>query len=128
MRERKPIDQALRRFLDEQAAASGAPAEMTDEARTRMLRQRMVRALESRTSIPGLPNQVEMREVEIAPGLGARLYLPADAKAPLSTLVLTAVPANRVGASSGVNAASSRLGSLLAVAMLAACSSSAANG
>ncbi len=37
-------------------------SEMTDEARTRMLRQRMVRALESRTSIPGLPNQVEMRQ------------------------------------------------------------------
>ena len=78
MRERKPVDQALRRFLDEQAAALGAPVEMTDEARTRMLRQRMVRALESRTSIPGLPNQVEMRQVEIASGLfAAPLYSAA---------------------------------------------------
>ena len=87
MRERKPIDQALRRFLDEQAAALGAPVEMTDEARTRWLRQRMVRALESRTSIPGLPNQVEMREMEIAPGLLARLYIPTRADGPLPMLV-----------------------------------------
>jgi acetyl esterase len=87
MRERKPIDPALRRFLDEQAAASGAPVEMTDEARTRMLRQRMVRALESRTSIPGLPNQVEMRQVEIAPGLFARLYTPPAVGDPLPLLV-----------------------------------------
>ena len=76
MRERKPIDYALRRFLDEQAAALGAPAEMTDEARTRMQRQRMVRALESRTSIPGLPNEVETRDVKIASGLLTRLYPP----------------------------------------------------
>ncbi len=87
MRERKPIDQALRRFLDEQAAALGAPAEMTDEARTRMQRQRMVRALESRTSIPGLPNQVEMRPVEIASGLLARLYTPPAVEVPLPMLV-----------------------------------------
>jgi acetyl esterase len=87
MRERKPIDQALRRFLDEQAAALGAPAEMTDEARTRMLRQRMARALESRTSIPGLPNQVEMRPVEIASGLFARVYTPPRAEGPLPVLV-----------------------------------------
>jgi acetyl esterase len=87
MRERKPIDQALRRFLDEQAAALGAPVEMTDEARARMLRQRMVRALESRTSIPGLPNQVEMRQVEIASGLLARLYTPPAAEVRLPMLV-----------------------------------------
>jgi acetyl esterase len=87
MRERKPIDPALRRFIDEQAAASGAPAEMTDEARTRMLRQRMVRALESRTSIAGLPNQVEMRQVEVASGLWARLYTPPRGQGPLPVLV-----------------------------------------
>jgi acetyl esterase len=87
MRERKPIDQALRRFLDEQTAALGAPPEMTDEARTRMLRQRMMRALENRTSIPGLPNQVEMRQVEIAPGLFARLYTPPAGEGPLPLLV-----------------------------------------
>jgi acetyl esterase len=87
MRERKPVDQALRRFLDEQAAALGAPVEMTDEARTRMLRQRMVRALESRTSIPGLPNQVEMRQVEIASGLFARLYTPPGPEGRLPMLV-----------------------------------------
>jgi acetyl esterase len=87
MRERKPIDPALRRFLDEQAAASGAPVEMTVEGRTRMLRQRMVRALESRTSIPGLPNRIEMRQVELSPGLPARLYTPPRAEGPLPVLV-----------------------------------------
>jgi acetyl esterase len=87
MRERRPIDPALRRFLDEQAAALGAPVEMTDEARTHMLRQRMERALESRTSIPGLPNQVEMHQVEIAAGLLARLYIPPGPEGRLPLLV-----------------------------------------
>ena len=49
--------------------ALGAPDGMTDEARTHMLRQRMVRALgESVHSIPGLPNRVEMGPVQIASG------------------------------------------------------------
>jgi acetyl esterase len=87
MRERKPIDQALRRFLDEQAATLGVPAELTDEARKHMLRQRMVRALESRTSIPGLPNRVEMRQVEIASGLFGRLYTPSSVEERLPMLV-----------------------------------------
>ena len=86
-RERKPIDAALRQFLDEQAAASGPPAELTDEARKHMLRQRIVRALDSRTSIPGLPNRVEMRQVEIAAGLLARLYIPPHPKKSLAMLV-----------------------------------------
>jgi acetyl esterase len=47
----------------------------------------MVRAIESRTSIPGLPNQVETREVQIASGPGARLYLPPRAAAPLPVMV-----------------------------------------
>jgi acetyl esterase len=87
MVERKPIDPALRRFIDEQVAAWGAPVEMTDEARTRMLRERMVAALESRGSIPGLPNKVEIRDLEIANGLPARLYTPPGAPSPLPFLV-----------------------------------------
>jgi acetyl esterase len=87
MRERKPIDGALRRFLDEQAVAFGPPQTMTDEARVRMVRERMVRALQSRESIPGLPNQVETRDVEIEPGLTARLYLPSKGAGPLPVLV-----------------------------------------
>ena len=81
MRERKPIDAALRRYLDEQAAALGRPVAMPDAERVPMVRALMLGALESRGSIrggsiPGLPNDVEMRQVEIAPGLAARLYLP----------------------------------------------------
>ena len=87
MSQRKPIDAALRRFLDEQAAAFGPPQALSDAARVRMIRERMVRALESRTSIPGLPNQVETRDVEIAPGLAGRLYLPPGAGEPLPVLV-----------------------------------------
>ena len=87
MAERKPIDPALRRFIDEQVAAWGAPVEMTDEARTRMLRERMVAALGSRGSIPGLPNKVEIRDVEIADGLPARLYTSPGAAGPLPFLV-----------------------------------------
>jgi len=36
---------------------------------------------------PGLPNQVEMRQVEIAVGLLARLYIPPHAEEPLPLLV-----------------------------------------
>jgi acetyl esterase len=87
MSERQPIDPSLRRFLDEQAAALGAPQTMTDEARVRMVRERMVRALESRPSIPGLPNQVETRNVRITSSLAARIYLPPGVAAPLPVLV-----------------------------------------
>jgi acetyl esterase len=87
MRERTPIDIALRRFLDEQAAAFGSPVEMTDQERTEMLRARMVRALENRGSIPGLPNKVESHDVEILPGLGARLYRPPGLTVPTPVLV-----------------------------------------
>ncbi len=74
MSERKPIDAALRRFLDEQAAASAGPIRSAEEARARMVRQ-----LESR-SIAGLPNGVESRD-EMIPkqdgaGLRIRVYTP----------------------------------------------------
>jgi acetyl esterase len=77
MRERKPIDAALRSFLDEQSVAAGNlnPAVMTDKERVQI-----VRLPESRAFIPGLPNMVELREVKIAPSLSVRLYLPSQAK------------------------------------------------
>ncbi len=37
MRERRPIDKALQRLLDEQAANSGNLAQMTDEERVQMV-------------------------------------------------------------------------------------------
>ena len=87
MAERKPIDGALRRFLDEQAAAvPGGSAPIADEERVRLGRALMMRMLESRTSIPGLPNGVETREVEISQTLTGRLYTP-NAAAPLPVLV-----------------------------------------
>ena len=76
MLRQKPLDEALRRLLDEQAANSDNLTQMTDEERVQMVRSLMMQALESRASIPGLPNEVEIREVEIAPSLAARLYRP----------------------------------------------------
>jgi acetyl esterase len=87
MRERKPIDRALRRVLDEQAAALGDTSQMTDEERARARRTLMVQALESRGSIPGLPNGVKTRDVALSKALTGRLYTPPCAAAPLPALV-----------------------------------------
>jgi acetyl esterase len=88
MQERKPFDPAVRRLLDEQAAAAaGPPPAMTNAARVRMARGFMVRALENRTSIRGLPNAVQTRDLEISTGLSVRLYLPSDSSKPLPVLV-----------------------------------------
>ena len=90
MNERKPFDAAVRRLLDEQAAAAVAPpAGATNEERVRMARALMMRALESRVSIAGLPNGVETREVEIASGLNARIYLPPGEALPRPVMVYT---------------------------------------
>lgn len=86
MRDRKPIDRALRRFLDEQAAA-GAPLMLTHEDRTHFARASMMQALTSRESIPGLPNNVKTRELHIAHGLRARLYVPPGAAGTMPVLV-----------------------------------------
>ena len=75
MTERKPIDPALRRFLDEQAAVSAGPVRSVEDARARMVRQ-----LESR-NVPGLPNGVESRDETIlrrdGTGLQIRVFTPA---------------------------------------------------
>ncbi|MGF6242377.1 acetyl esterase [Paraburkholderia sp. GAS38] len=90
MTERKPFDAAVRRLLDEQAVATGAlPPAMTNEERVRMARGFMMRALESRVSIAGLPNGVETRDVEIAAGLGARVYVPLGDSASRPVVVYT---------------------------------------
>jgi acetyl esterase/lipase len=75
MKARIPIDSALRRFLDEQSTAAHAPLALSGD-RAHLARAIMVQALESRESIPGLPNSIQTRELEIAPGLKGRLYLP----------------------------------------------------
>ena len=90
MTERKPFDAAVRRFLDEQAVAAGAlPPATSNEERVRVARGLMMRALESRESIAGLPNGVETRDVEIAAGLGARVYLPRGEGASRPVMVYT---------------------------------------
>ena len=91
MTERKSFDADVRRFLDEQAVAAGAlPTATTDDERVRTARGLMMRALESRESIAGLPNGVETHDVEIAAGLGARVYLPKGGEAmPRPVMVYT---------------------------------------
>ena len=81
MRAQTPIDSALRRFLDEQSTAAHAPLTLSAGDRTHLARAIMVQALESRESIPGLPNSIQTRELEIAPGLKGRLYLPNGTRA-----------------------------------------------
>jgi acetyl esterase len=85
--ERKPMDAELRRYLDDNAAAVPDLAAMTDAERLRIRRALMVKALENRGAIPGLPNGVQTREVTIANGLMGRLYTPPDAPARLPVMV-----------------------------------------
>ena len=87
MRERKPIDEALRRYLNEQSTAAGdRPAAPTNTERVDAARAVMQHALESRNAIRGLPNRVAIRETEITPGLSVRIYQPPGAT-PLPMLV-----------------------------------------
>jgi acetyl esterase len=77
MRTRLPVDPELRRLLDIQALLIQRPVgEMTNEERVQAARQMMLRALQGRKDIQGLPNGVTTRDVTIHPGLTARLYLP----------------------------------------------------
>ncbi|HEY1787435.1 MAG TPA: alpha/beta hydrolase [Verrucomicrobiae bacterium] len=89
MKERKPIDPELRRYLDELARqAESIPATLINEARVRLARTSILKALENRGPIPGLPNSVETGEIAISGALAARLYTPAQASiTPLPVLV-----------------------------------------
>jgi acetyl esterase len=86
MRERTPMDPALRSFLDAQAAAAG-PMPTSDDELVSARRMLIVRALESRLSIPGLPNEVEARDVKISGTLSGRLYTPGRSAEKLPVLV-----------------------------------------
>ncbi len=76
IRERKPIDPALRDYLDAIAPPAPAVVDLSDDERARMGRAGMLQALENRHGIPGLPNGVQTREVTIHAGLNGRLYIP----------------------------------------------------
>jgi acetyl esterase len=90
MSARQPIDPALRQLLDQQAqamAALGSFAAMSEAERVQLRRSLVQRALESRTSISGLPNAVASRDLSIASGRRARLYRPEGARGLLPVLV-----------------------------------------
>ena len=84
MRDRRPMNPALRRYLDELAAAQPPrPPGHRARAGARRGRAGMEAAARSRAAIPGLPNDVTATDIEIGPGLGARLYrAPAAVGAP----------------------------------------------
>ncbi len=70
MLERKPFNPDVRRLLDEQARGPQSPNEF------QAARDLLVRTLENRASIPGLPNAVTSRDLAITPGLNVRVYHP----------------------------------------------------
>ena len=84
MRERKPFDPALRSFLEAQAPA---PPPTSDDELVVARRTALEQALASRTSIPGLPNDVRTRNITILDSLSGRLYTPAGFAEPLPVLV-----------------------------------------
>ena len=84
-RHRMPLDPALKKYLEAIAAAPSAGADVPDTAANR--RAIMNRALESRTTIAGLPNRVVSRDLTIAARRSARLYTPPDIACPLPVLL-----------------------------------------
>ena len=76
MPDRKPLDPAVRAFLDEQAANAPDLTQLTDQQRTEAARAGLHDALKSREAIPGLPNDVQTRDLTLAPDRPARLYQP----------------------------------------------------
>ena len=84
---RKPIEAALKSYLDAIAAAATETLPPNDQERVRLRRAGMLRALKVRGAIAGLPNGVETREVPMSSGLNGRLYKPAGATALLPVLV-----------------------------------------
>ncbi len=85
-RQPMPMDAELRRYLDVTGAAAG-PVPETKDARVQMRRTLMNKALEGRESIPGLPNEVDARDVIMTGGLKGRLYTPPHATGLLPLLV-----------------------------------------
>lgn len=84
--ERMPMDSELRRYLNQMGAAAPALPE-TDKERVQMRREMMMKALENRAAIAGLPNQVQTRDIAISERLRARLYTPEGAERPRPVLV-----------------------------------------
>lgn len=84
-RERKPLDAALKQYLDELAAQAAATPAVPETPTKR--RGIMNRALENRKSIPGLPNGVRTRDFSVSAHCNARLFTPPEASLPSATLL-----------------------------------------
>ncbi|MGU3496076.1 alpha/beta hydrolase [Xanthobacteraceae bacterium A53D] len=82
-----PVDPALKAYLDSLAPPPGTPQPDTDAEKVAARREMMLAALRARVNIPGLPNGVESRSVQMGETLSARLFTPPGATGPLPLLV-----------------------------------------
>jgi len=87
IKEPTPMDPELRGYLDNLDSNAPNLDGATNAERVRMGRAMMMKALEDRGAIPGLPNGVEARDLTVARALNARLYTPPDAKPPSPVLI-----------------------------------------
>src|SRR6185312_5356640 len=87
IKEPTPMDAELRGYLDNLDSNAANLDGATNAERVRMGRAMMMKALEDRGAIPGLPNGVEARDLTVARALNARLYTPPDAKPPSPVLI-----------------------------------------
>lgn len=82
-----PIDPELRRFLDEQAKTTTPLFSLPEDQRVAVGRKAMLRAVETRTEIPRLPNGVKTEDLSISPHLSAHLFVPPEPPAALPVMV-----------------------------------------
>jgi acetyl esterase len=87
MRERKPIDAALRKYLAEAAPPLSPSLDLTDAQLVKMRRALIIQALKSRSTIRGLPNGVKTHDVMISPQQPGRIYTPPEGGSSLPLLV-----------------------------------------
>ncbi|GGF47379.1 carboxylesterase NlhH [Azorhizobium oxalatiphilum] len=83
----RPVDPALKAYLDSLAPPPDAPQPATQAEQVEARREVLLKALRTRVNIPGLPNGVESRSVELGEGLIGRLFTPPGAEGPLPLLV-----------------------------------------
>jgi acetyl esterase len=86
-KDRMPIDADLRKYLDEVIPPSPSTSNQTNEEVAQTRRILMMKILENRDFIRGLPNRVAARDVTISGGPSLRLYMPPDCLVPLPVLV-----------------------------------------
>ena len=88
MPQRQPLDPNLRALLDEAAANAPDLTQLADPERVKASRAGLIDALKSRETIPGLPNNVQSRDLTIANDRPARLYHLPHPSSPAKPLLV----------------------------------------